>query len=224
MEAADIVTRVKSDTDVPSNWKIFPLQREKLLLAMFGWVCGVVIGLGLLWVVWPIVVPYNFQHGIFATIFTIFLLGVLLFIGLGSIWTLYVDLMRLLKINQHFIVITPDDFLKQEGDKTVHVPLVNVRHVTARGAPPPDNSASSATNVRQIPNAGESAVGFFFGRRATPSGQRMFKKRMRTPTSLAFIDSRTNKEVTVLQDGVYGDPFLIAAFLRQYSSAVQQLA
>jgi hypothetical protein len=47
---------------------------------------------------------------------------------------------------------------------------------------------------------------------------------MRVPTSLAFIDSRTDTEVTVVTDKSFGDPFYIAAHLKQYAAARVQNA
>jgi hypothetical protein len=145
-----------------------------------------------------------------------------LFIGLGSIWVLIVDIRRLLHIDQHLIIITPDAFVKQEGEKITHVPLMYVRHVTARGVPPPDSSAPQGRATRSVPNAGDNIIGLFTGRAFTSSGTR-FRRRMRTPTSLAFIDSRTDKEVTVVTDSAYGDPFMIAALLKQYAARAQAI-
>jgi len=119
-------------------------------------------------------------------------------------------------------VITPDDFVKQEGDKIVHVPLMYVRYVTARGARPPERSAPRNT-MQDVPSAGENVAGFIFGRAFFPSGQKMRRKRMRTPTTLAFLDSRTDSEVVVATDTSYGDTFEIAAFLKQYAARLQQI-
>jgi hypothetical protein len=47
---------------------------------------------------------------------------------------------------------------------------------------------------------------------------------MRTPTTLAFLDARNDVEVIVATDRSYGDPFEIAAVLKQYAARVQQLA
>lgn len=65
---------------------------------------------------------------------------------------------------------------------------------------------------------------FVFGRAFFPQGLRQRRKRMRTPTTLAFIDSRNDAEVIVVTDHSYGDPFQIAAFLKQYAASVQQMA
>jgi hypothetical protein len=141
-----------------------------------------------------LVIPYNYQRGIFSILFTSLLLAILLFIGLGSLWTGINDCRRLHRADRHIIVITSEDFVKQEGEKIVHVPLINVRHVTVRGYQPPD-------------------------RGIVPSGSR----RMRTPTTLAFIDTRSNNEVLVVNDTSYGDPSTIAAFLKRSANTKQEL-
>jgi len=145
-----------------------------------------------------------------------------LFIGLGSVWALVSDIRRLRRADQYMIVITPDDFVKQEGDKIVHVPLMYVRHVTARGARPPDRTAGRDA-MAEVPRAGENMAGFMFGRAFFPSGMRQRRKRMRTPTTLAFVDSRTDEEVVIATDSSYGDTFEIAAFLKQYAASVQKI-
>jgi hypothetical protein len=47
---------------------------------------------------------------------------------------------------------------------------------------------------------------------------------MRTPTTLAFVDSRTASEVLVVDDKSHGDPFMIAALLKQYVASAQSIA
>jgi hypothetical protein len=223
MEAEEILARARADDEIPGDWLVFRLLRDKLIVGMIGWIFGIIVGLGLFIVIANIVIPGNYQHGAFAAIITTIILGICLFIGLGSIWTFITDLLRLAHMDRHLIVVTPEDFVKQEGNKIIHVPLINIRHVTARGVPPPDRDPSTQENVRQVPGVGENAAALFFGRGFVPSGSRWRRKRMRTPTSLAFIDTRTNREVTVVNDTAYGDPFTIAALLKQYAAAVQQV-
>jgi len=173
-------------------------------------------------------IPSNYQLGTAAAIFTSILLALLLFIGLGSLWATYVDTRRLLDADRHRIIITPNDFVKQEGDKVVHVPLMHIRHVTARGVPPPDRTPNRESSVRQVSGVGENISGFFFGRnmmQATGrSGTRLRSRRMRTPTTLAFLDTRTDTEVIVVRDKAFGDPFAIAALLKQYAASAQNIA
>src|SRR2546426_9645150 len=217
--ATEILTQVREDSNRPATWLVFPLLRKKVAWGIVGWTFGIIIGLGLFALVTPIVVPFNYQRGPLAAITTTLLLAILLFVGLGSIWALVVDVRRLRQADKHLIVITPEDFVKQEGEKIIHVPLVYVRHVTARGIRPTDpdvsesHSSEGSTAVssrrrgpRDVPGVGENLSGFVFGRGLVPSGQRWKRRRMRTPTSLAFIDTRTDTQVTVVADEAYGDP------------------
>ena len=227
MDSSEILMQVKSGPDAPHGWIVLPLLRSKLLTGIFGWVLGILLGMGLFVALALVVIPYNYEDGAFAAIFSTILLGLFLFIGLGSLWSLVADVRRLRQLDKHVIIITPDELVKQEGDKIIHVPLMYVRNVTARGVAPPDH-ASPAANGRAgrfdaMPSAGENMMGVFAGRGLTPTGMHWRRKRMRTPTSLAFIDSRDDSEVTVVTDEAYGDPFMIAALLKQYSRTAQSI-
>jgi hypothetical protein len=222
MEAEEILTRAKAGPEVPQGWVVLRLLRDKVVLGIVGWAFGIIIGLGLLAFIAPIVIPYNYEHGVAASIFTTILLGVLLFIGLGSAWTLIVDVNRLRNADRYFIVLTPEDFVKQEKDKITHVPFTFVRHVTSRGVPPPERTPSRGNTVREIPGVGENVASFFLGRGLVPSGQRWLRRRRRTPTSVAFIDTRTDEEVIVVTDAAFGDPFMITALLKRYAASVQE--
>lgn len=223
MEAAEILDTARiSGEETPPGWLVLPLLRKKLISGMFGWAVGALIGFALFAFIAYVTIPYNFQTSFFTGCFATVLMLITLFIGIGSIWSLMMDARRLRRIEDYLIVITPDDFVKQEGDKVVHVPLMYVRHVTARGAPPPDRSAPRNA-MGEVPGAGENVAGFIFGRAFFPSGQKMRRKRMRTPTTLAFLDSRTDSEVVVATDTSYGDTFEIAAYLKQYAARLQQI-
>lgn len=223
MEAAEILERARaSGEETPPGWLVLPLLRNKLISGMFGWAVGTLIGFGLFAFIASVTIPYNFQQGFTTGCFATVLMLMTLFIGGGSAWSLIMDARRLQHIKNYLIVITPDDFVKQEDDKIVHVPLMYVRHVTARGAPPPDRSAPRDA-VGEVPRAGENLAGFIFGRAFFPSGQKVRRKRMRTPTTLAFLDSRDDSEVVVATDTSYGDTFEIAAYLKQYAARLQQI-
>lgn len=222
MDVEEILVQARQE-EPPQGWVVLPLLRNKLIWAIIGWIFGVIIGLGLFALIFPIVVPYNFVHNTFSAIATTILLGILLFIGLGSAWSLITDIGRISNIDDYIIVITREDFVKQEGKKRLQVPLLYIRHVTARGTPPPDRTASEENSVRQIPGIGENVTGFFFGRGVVASGQRWRRRRMRTPTTLAFVDGRTDNEVLVVNDTSYGDPFMIAAILKQYAASAREM-
>jgi len=223
MEAEEILTHAKNNIDLPQGWVVFPLLRNKVMTGLIGWAFGVIMGFGMLIFVGTVVIPFNYQRGVLPAVVTTILLGILLFVGLGSAWTFINDIRRLRERDKHVIVITPEDFVKQEGEKIVHVPLINIRHVTARGLPPPDRTADEAREESRMPGAGENTLGFLFGRGLVPSGMRQRRKRMRTPTSLAFMDTRNDNEVVVVTDSAFGDPFAIATVLKSYAASVQQL-
>src|SRR5690242_4431937 len=223
MEAAEILERARaSGEETPPGWLVLPLVRNKLISGMFGWAVGALIGLALFAFIAYVTIPYNFRVSFFTGCFATVLMLITLFIGIGSIWSLVADALRLRRIEYYLIVITPHDFVKQEDDKLVHVPLMYVRHVTARGSRPPDRSAPRHP-MKELPAAGENVAGFIFGRGFFPSGQKVRRKRMRTPTALAFLDTRTDSEVIVATDTSYGDTFEIAAYLKQYAARLQQI-
>ncbi|GAC1403335.1 MAG: hypothetical protein NVSMB49_20610 [Ktedonobacteraceae bacterium] len=220
MNAEEILETARTSATPPHGWIVLPLSRTKVMLGIAGWFFGFILGIGLFTLVVYAVFPSNFEHGAPIAVFTLCLLAVLLFIGFGSIWMLIQDVRRLMEVKKHMIVITPQDFVKQEGSRIITVPLMNVRHVTARGTPPPDRTAPKEPMFAQIPSMGERFGGFFMGQAATREGARTHRRRRRTPTSLAFIDTRTDNEVIVVTDGAYGDPFMIAALLKQYAASV----
>ncbi|HEV2662194.1 MAG TPA: hypothetical protein VGU68_16420 [Ktedonobacteraceae bacterium] len=225
MQAEEILRQAKSGDELPHGWIIFPLLRNKVILAIAGWVLGIVIGLGLFAMVASVVIPYNYQHGFPLALLATLLLGLFLFVGLGSLWALVMDARRLVRPDKYIMVLTPEDFVKQEGDKIIHVPCINIRHVTARGTPPPDRSVPSENPVRQVPTMGENVAGFFVGRglAGSRSGSRTRRRGQRTPTTLAFVDTRTDQEIIVANDNAFGDTFAIAALLKQYAADVQQI-
>jgi len=223
MESSEILAMARTEAEAPPGWVVLPLSRANVLASIAGWFFGIVLGFGLLAIMASAVIPHNYQYGLFPALFTTLFLGLFFFIGLGSLWALIVDTMRLVQADKHLIVITPNEFVKQEGEKVIHVPLTHVRHVTARGAKPPDRSARSIENRPDL-NARENVLSLFAGRSLTSSGMRWRMKRMRTPTTLAFVDSRSENEVLVVDDKSHGDPFMIAALLKQYAASAQSIA
>ncbi|HKV59846.1 MAG TPA: hypothetical protein VJO32_16260 [Ktedonobacteraceae bacterium] len=223
MEAAEILERARSSgEETPPGWLVLPLLKSKLTSGLIGWVAGAIVGFGLFAFIASVTIPFNFERGFFTACFATVLMLMTLFIGGGSAWSGIADVRRLRHLDQYLIVVTPDDFVKQEGDKIVHVPLEHVRYVTARGKPPPDRSTPKNA-MQEVPGAGENVAGFIFGRAFFPSGQKLRRKRMRTPTTLAFLDDRTDSEVVVATDNSYGDTFEIAAYLKQYAARLQQI-
>jgi hypothetical protein len=216
----EILERAKRNEDLPDDWLILDLKRNKVMWGIAGWFGGILIGALLFAALAYATIPSNY-HTVLGGIITTIFLGILAFVAIGSAWAAVSDIVRVRDSSRHIIVITPEDFVKQEGKRIIHVPMVDVRHVTARGKPPTDRSTTEAQNEMTMPTLGEHFTGLFAGRAFTQRGMRWRRKRMRTPTSLAFIDMRTDSEVTVVRDNSYGDPFIIAASLKQYADHAQ---
>jgi hypothetical protein len=221
MEAAEILEKARGEP--PPGWIILPLLRNKVMLGIAGWVVGAIVGFGLFAAMAPIMIPHNYYYGLIPALFTTLVLGIMLFVGIGSVWQIIVDTRRLLEADKHVIIITSEDFVMQKGEKMIHVPLMYVRHITARGTPPPDRTAPKGAVVSDMPHTGENISGFLFGRGLIPSGRRMRRKGKRSPTMLAFVDSRTDTEVKITDNTSYGDPFKIAALLKEYATSVQRI-
>lgn len=227
MDAEEILARARSEAELPRGWVAFPIIHQRVIVGIVEWAFGIVIGLGLLLFIGSIVIPYNYQHGVVPALFSSILLAVLLFVFVGSVYLVIVDILRLVHRDQHIIVITPHDFVKQEGKKITHVPLLYVRHVTARGRRPSAERnlpGTEESTMRHVPDARENMAGFLFGRAVTRGGRSWQRNRMRTPSTLAFMDAQRNREVLVVNDMTYGDPFLIAEVLKEQAEAAQESA
>jgi hypothetical protein len=221
MESVQIMAQVSSEESIPGDWLVFPLQRQKVLVGILGWIFGAVVG-GLMFALMaPIMIPHNYFSGVFSAVLSTLVLGIVLYVCLGSIWALITDLLRLREAEKHVIIITPEDFLMRDGKKVIHVPLEYVKYVTARGTPPVDRSAEAAAEDARPIGIGEGLTGLFIGRRAASGARKggFGRRRMRTPTTLAFVDSRTDKEVIVVTDKAFGDPFFIGENLKAYANA-----
>ncbi|MGB8344427.1 MAG: hypothetical protein WCD86_06065 [Ktedonobacteraceae bacterium] len=218
--SSEILARARESEETPEDWLVLPLKRGKVAWGIFGWLIGFATGTLLFAGLAVATIPSNY-HSVIGAIVTTILLGILAFVAIGSAWTAVSDMLRLRDARRHVIIITREDFVKQEGDRIIHVPLVEVRNVTARGKAPIERSTSEAQGEMHMPTVGEHFVGLFAGRGYTQRGMRWRRGRMRTPASLAFIDMRSDSAVTVVRDTAYGDPFLIAASLKQYAAAAQ---
>ncbi len=217
-EAAEILTTARSG-NVPSNWIVLPLRRNQVGFDLLQWALGALMGLGLFLGLFFATWPDNFEHGAPGIVITSFILVLLGFLGFGSLWLLVRDALRWLKADQSIIVLTPDIYLKQDGKKIDLVPLEEIGYITTRGAKAPSKRSSWATynstpepdydpEDRQIASAGLVSQ-YLGGRRKKPRG----------PTSVAFVDLRTDKKVNVTSDNSYAHPYELGETLHAYVEA-----
>jgi hypothetical protein len=225
LEAAEILEKARASGEPPHGWIILPLLRNKVRLNILGWIAGAIVGFGLFAIMFPIMVPHNYLYGLFPALVTTLLLGMVLFVGIGSIWQVIVDTRRLLQADKYIMVITSNYFVMQEGENIIHVPLMYVRHITARGFAPPDRTVPQGAVVSEMPHVGDNLTGFMFGRGFIPSVSKWRERRKakRTPAMLAFVDSRTDSEIIIRDYNLYAEPYTIATLLREYTSSVQRI-
>ena len=225
MEATEILEKARAGGELPKGWIVLPLLRSKVRLGILGWIAGAIIGFGFFVVMVPLMIPHNYLFGFIPALISTVILGMVLFVGIGSVWQIIVDTRRLLEADKHIIVITPDEFVMQDGEDIRHVPLMYIRNITARGIVPPDRTAPDGAVVSNMPHVGENLSGFLFGRGFIPTISRWRTRRRakNTPSTLAFIDSRTNTEVIIRDYNLYGDPTKIATLMQDLTSSVQRI-
>jgi len=225
MEASEILEKARAGGELPNGWVVLPLLRNKVRLGILGWIAGAIVGFGFFALMVPLMIPHNYLYGLIPALISTVILGMMLFVGIGSVWQIIVDTRRLLEADKHIIVITPDEFVMQDGEEIRHVPLMYIRNITARGIVPPDRTAPQGAVVSNMPHVGENLSGFLFGRGFIPTISRWRARRRakHTPSMLAFIDSRTNTEVIIRDYNLYGDPSKIAILMKEYTSSVQRI-
>jgi hypothetical protein len=225
MEATEILEKARTGGELPNGWIVLPLLRNKVKLGILGWFCGVIIGFGCFAVMVPLMIPHNFLYGPIAALISTLLLGMVLFVGIGSTWQIIIDTRRLLEADKHIIILTPDEFVMQDGDEIRHVPLMYVRHITARGIAPPDRTPPKGAVVSNMPHVSDNLSGFLFGRGFIPTVSRWRARRRakHTPSTLGFIDSRTDSEVLIRDYNLYGDPSTIATLMKDYAASVRRI-
>jgi len=225
MEATEILEKARAGGELPNGWVVLPLLRNKIRLGILGWIAGAIVGFGFFASLVPLMIPHNYLYGLIPALISTVILGMMLFVGIGSVWQIIVDTRRLLEADKHIIVITSDEFVMQDGEDIRHVPLMYIRHITARGIVPPDRTAPKGAVVSNMPHVGENLSGFLFGRGFIPTVSRWRTRRRakHTPSTLGFIDSRTNTEVIIKDYNLYGDPSTIATLMKDYTSSVQRI-
>lgn len=197
MDAADVLERARSG-HAPTTWNVWPLRRARVRRAALGWVTTGVIGLGLLALMISIMYPDNFANSDFKAFFSTLMLMLVAVVGFGGLGIAIYDFWRLAHAGEYLLVITPEDYVKQEPRHTTHVPLEAIDNVTVRGAKPDEREqvireGDNYQSLRATNALARIARGF-----STP-------RQPKQAPSLAFVDLRTNKPVVVATDDSFDD-------------------
>ena len=140
--------------------------------------------------------PGNFEQGAGVLLFTAVLLMILGGTAFGGLWIAIYDFWRYARSDDFLLVMTPDDFLLKRPRKTIHVPMDCIDHVTMRGVKAPADAVRAGVESYQ-----ELQRGMFRRYVGFPQAQ---KKPSGAP-SLAFVDTRTDREVLVATDNSFDE-------------------
>lgn len=182
MDAQAVLTTVRSG-NAPSSWFVWPLRRDYVLRSAIQWAVAAFFGFVLFIPACLATLPTLPQRHIAGIIFTGVLLVLLGSVAFGGTAVSIYDFYRLRHADEHWLVVTPDDFVKAEGAKIAHVPLEYVGDITMRGVKTP-------AEVRESTYRPARANMFPIS----------FRREPQSPPSLSFRDLRTDKSVVVSTD------------------------
>jgi hypothetical protein len=213
MDAETVVATARSG-NAPGTWVVWPLRRSYLRNSIIRWLAVTVVGFLLLVPASLSTVPGIFSLRGFAFVLTGIILLALAALAFGALSIVLYDGWRLLHADDYWLVVTPDEFVKSmPGGKVVHVPLEYVESITLKGVKAPVETAESPFDGTPTVMPG------FLGRGV---GSVRYRQQRATSPSLAFLDSRTGREVVVASDTSYDDLRGIEYVLSMQADAKQR--
>ena len=215
MDAQAIVATVRSG-NVPHDWNVWPLNVRRVRRGLLGWIGIAALGFVLLIPVALTTIPGNLEHGAGGAIFTVLLVGILAILAFGGLGIAVYDVWRLAHADEFYIIMTPDDFVKAEPHRVVHVPMEYVQDITLRGWK--TNQQRSSEDLRTL-GGGSGQVGPVGSMRVAPFVR---PRQPRQASSLAFVDTRDHSVVTVATDDSFEDLFVLEQILSDRASAKQR--
>lgn len=192
MDADAVLLRARSG-NVPSNWTVWPLRRNIVLRSALGWSFIGIVGLAFLAAVAAATIPGNFTRDGVSFACTGVILMILAIMGFGGIGIAIIDFRRIAQRDEYLLVMTPEDYVKAEPGKVTHVPMEHVAYVTLRGVKLPVERDIELQQNR--PSAVSHMLGAWVGNFGKP----------RVAPSLAFVDTRTDREVVVCTDNSFDE-------------------
>lgn len=203
MGAEAVLAKARSD-DVPSEWNVWHLRTDRVKRSVLGWTAVAVVGVILLVGALLATVPDNFTRGATAAVVTFIILLILATMAFGSAGIAIFDLWRLRHADQYLLVITPDDFVKEQPGKVMHVPVESIGHITLRGVKSPQMREMERFRQNQENSNTLTRMGNVFMPRRQPA----------TAPSLAFVDLRDDSPVVVGTDDSFDDLYVIEDVLQ----------
>lgn len=213
---ADAILEQARTERPPSDWKVWPLRREYVLVSAIKWGLLAIVGFAILIFVAMQMIPADFVGGDTGLqVFAVVLLALLASLAFGSAGIAGFDLWRLLRAHDYTLVLTPEVFVKATPGRVIETPLEHVTNVTLRGVPKPGEPTDSTTplRVQARPQLGRYAAVL-----APDIDAAVARRRARGPVSLAYQDARDNATVIVCTDDAFDPMYMIYEQLRGQAS------
>lgn len=209
MDTGEILSIARSE-HVPANWHVWPLRREWLLRDAGVWALYAAFGFVLFIPSLLVIVPSLLAQGIAANGGGVVVLVLTGAIALGSTGCIAFDLVRLARAERYLIVMTPDDYVKQEPGRLMRVPMEAVADPTVRGLADPAAVMTVTRELQRSPAAAMARSNLLTGA--------AFRTPRRAP-SLAFRDTRTDKVVVVATDAGFDNLWALYEILGALADA-----
>ncbi len=210
MEAATVIASVRSGA-APSEWNVWPLRRNYVLVSAAKWGLLSLIGFVIFVPVLLATFPSDFIHTgaaqqSLATVI-ILLVGALAF---GSLGLAIEALLRAWRASDYWLIITPDVFIKAQPRNLYQIPLEDIADLTLKGVSMPNDAA-----VRSSVGPQHFAMGQYsrIAERMGVIGS--MSRRTRESPSLAFRDRRDNRTIIIATDNSFDHLGAIEHILRE---------
>ena len=196
MDPNSILATARSG-EAPGTWVVWPLRRIYVRNSILRWAAVSVLGFLLFVPAALSILPGILSLKGFGFVISGIILLALGAFAFGALGITVYDIWRLIRADDFWLVITPDDYLKAEpGGRLTQVPLQYIESITLKGVRVPMDTAETPFDgtARGVNPMLRMPVRLSNNRR-----------RQATPSSLAFVDSRTHRTVTVATDAAFDD-------------------
>ena len=194
MDAQAILATARSG-NAPGTWVVWRLRRDYMRNSILKWLAVCIVGFLLFIPATLSIIPGILALRGFAFVFSGIILLALASLAFGALGIVVYDTWRLLHADDYWLVVTPDEYVKYTpGGKVTQVPLQSIESITLKGVKAPIETA-------ETPFDG-TAVGLNPLMRGTISSAR-YRRQRAGSASLAFIDTRTGREVLVASDASF---------------------
>lgn len=206
MEPELVLSTARSGS-LPSGWNVWPLRRDRVKRSILGWAATSLVAFIVLIPVVMVTVPGNFQGGGFGFFMTGLLLAVLAIVAVGGLWICLYDVWRLRHADEYLLVMTPEDLVKAEPKRVIHVPMSAIGYITLRGVKRPEYRPAVGARLDDLARQESdtmrvAASGAMLNRMV---GNVNFRRKPPESPSLAFVDLRDDSEVVLATDNTFDE-------------------